>query len=97
MSNTFVWRDGGFFDKRTGKAMILPKREKICAPIVMSDIPEYRSPIDGKLITSRSARREDLKANNCIDARDLPSPTGGKFRNKAFCAKRGLEVSEEYR
>lgn len=93
----FVWRDGGFYEKNTGKRMIVPTREGLALPSVMSDIPEYRSPIDGKLITSRSQRREDLKANNCVDARDFPSPTGGKFRNKAFCEKRGLQVSEEYR
>lgn len=93
----YVWRDGSFFDKRTGKEMILPKRERITTPFVLSDIPEYRSPIDGKLITSRSQRREDLKVNNCIDARELPSPTGGKFRNKRFCEKHGLPLSEEYR
>lgn len=93
----YVWRDGSFFDKRTGKEMILPKRERITTPFVLSDIPEYKSPIDGRVIGSRSARREDLKRNNCIDARELPSPTGGKFRNKEFCAKHGLQVSEEYR
>lgn len=93
----FVWKDGGFVDKRSGEAMALPQRGRIVTPFVLSDIPEYRSPIDGKLITSRSQRREDLKANNCIDARELPSPTGGKFRNKRFCEKYGLPLSEEYR
>lgn len=34
-------------------------------PFVMSDIPEYTSPASGKAITSRSARREDLKATGC--------------------------------
>jgi hypothetical protein len=93
----FVWRDGGFYEKRTGKRMILPTRDGLATPSVISDIPEYRSPIDGKLITSRSQRREDLKANNCVDARDFPSPTGGKFRNKRFCERHGLPLSEEYR
>lgn len=93
----FVWRDGAFREKFTGRRMIVPTREGIAAPSVLSDIPEYRSPIDGRVITSRSARREDMLRNNCVDARDFPSPTGGKLRNKAFCAKRGLQVSEEYR
>lgn len=93
----YVWRDGSFFDKRTGKEMILPKRERITTPFVLSDIPEYKSPIDGRVISSRSARRDDLKRHNCVDARDFPSPTGGKFKNKEFCAKHGLPVSEEYR
>nr|DAO70308.1 MAG TPA: hypothetical protein [Caudoviricetes sp.] len=76
--------------------MALPYAGQVCMPSVISDIPEYRSPIDGKAITSRSQRREDLKRNNCVDARDFPSPTNGKIRNKAFAAKRGLKVSEEF-
>ncbi len=92
----YVFRNGAFFDKYTGKAMIVPTREKLCAPTVISDIPAYRSPIDGKLITSRSQRREDLKANGCVEYEPSLSPTKGKFRNKQFCAKRGLQVSEEF-
>lgn len=41
-------------------------RSDLPCPTVRSDIDEYRSPIDGKLITSNSQRREDLKANDCI-------------------------------
>jgi len=70
--------------------MDLPVRDAICLPTIVSDIPEYRSPIDGKLISSRSQRREDLRKNNCVDARDFPSPTQGKFLNKDFCRKHGL-------
>lgn len=73
------------------------RRAPLALPTVMSDIPEYASPIDGRMITSRSARRDDMARNNCVDARDFPSPTGGKIRNKDFAAKRGLQVSEEYR
>lgn len=93
----YVWRDDGFYDRFTGERMEVPARGEIAAPIVVSDIPEYRSPIDGKLITSRSHRREDLARNGCVDARDVPSATGGKFKNRRFCDKRGLQVSEEFR
>lgn len=92
----YVWKSGEFVDKASGEAMALPYAGQVCMPSVISDIPEYRSPIDGKAITSRSQRREDLKRNNCVDARDFPSPTNGKIRNKAFAAKRGLKVSEEF-
>lgn len=94
---SFVWRDGRFVDKKTGEAMHKPYAGQICMPTVISDIPEYRSPVDGRPITSRSERRDDLKRNNCVDARDFPSPTEGKIRNKRFAAKHGLTVSEEYR
>jgi hypothetical protein len=93
----FVWRDGGFYEKHTGKRMILPTRDCLAMPSIMSDIPEYRSPIDGKLITSRSQRREDLKANNCVEWEPSLSPTKGKFRNKRFCEKHNLPLAEEYR
>jgi len=67
-------------------------------PAVISDIPEYRSPIDGKPITSRSERRDDLKRNNCVEWEPSLSPTKGqrKFKNPDFCKKRGLQVAEEF-
>jgi hypothetical protein len=97
MSKRYVWRNGEFVDRSTGERMEKPFAGQIVMPTVISDIPAYASPIDGRMITSRSERREDLKRNNCVDARDFPSPTGGKFKNKRFCEKRGLQVSEELR
>lgn len=73
------------------------RRQPVACPTVISDIPEYRSPIDGRVIGSRSARRDDLKRNNCVEYEPSLSPTKGKLKNKAFCAKRGLQVSEEFR
>lgn len=66
-------------------------------PQVMRDIAEYRSPIDGTAITSRSARRYDLEKNNCREWDAADSPTGGKFRNERFATKHGHKVSEEFR
>lgn len=93
----YVWRNGAFVDKQTGEVMHKPFAGQVCMPTIISDIPEYRSPIDGQPITSRSARREDLKRNNCVEYEPSMSPTKGKIRNKAFAAKRGLQVSEEFR
>lgn len=90
----YVWK-GEWRDRATGEPMEV-RPGPVCSPMVMSDTPEYASPIDGRMITSRSERREDLKRNNCVEAGDVPSPTGGKIRNKAFAAKRGLKVSEEF-
>ncbi len=42
-------------------------RSDLPAPTVRSDIAEYRSPVDGKLITSRSQRRDDLRAHGCVE------------------------------
>lgn len=95
----YLFRDGIFVDRQTGAPMEKPFAGQITMPHVISDIPEYASPIDGRMITSRSERRDDLARNNCVDARDLPGPTGGKakFRNPHFCKKRGISVSEEFR
>jgi hypothetical protein len=97
----FVFRDGQFVDKRTGQPML--SAEEMARPPsvvhVVSDIPDYRSPIDGRPITSRSQRREDLKRNNCVEYEPSLSPTKGKreFRNAEFCKKRGLQVAERFR
>jgi hypothetical protein len=42
-----------------------PFAGQIVMPNVISDIPDYSSPIDGRMITSRSERRDDLKRNIC--------------------------------
>lgn len=100
MGIRYVWRDGGFKSLATGEPL-LTEEEKIgpiSLPMVSPTMPEYASPIDGRIISTRHERREDMKRNNCVEAGDAGvSPTGGKFKNKAFCAKRGFQVSEEYR
>jgi len=99
MGERFVYRNGALVNRVTGEPMLTDAERAgpVATPMVMSDIPTYASPIDGTMITSRSQRREDLARNNCVEAGDMPSPTGGKIRNKAFAAKRGLQVSEEFR
>lgn len=39
----------------------------ISAPFVQVDFPAYQSPTSGKWIQSRTQRREDLKASNCVE------------------------------
>lgn len=34
---------------------------------VMGDTPDYTSPIDGRLISGRKQRREDLRRNHCVE------------------------------
>ena len=69
-------------------------------PTLMRDIDEYLSPIDGKPITSRSHRREDLKANGCVE---WEPGIGTKFKrekgfkNPRFARKHGLPLNEEAR
>jgi len=77
-----------------------PQRADFNAPMVVRDIEPYRSPVDGKLIGSRSTRREDLKANDCVEwepslRHPMHHRTPGKYVNPKFAAKRGLPLREE--
>jgi hypothetical protein len=90
----YVWRDGAFRHPSTNELMPVPERAEVCCPRVMSDIEEYRSPVTGKPITSRSHRRYDLESNGCIEA---PPRKPKGYKNAAFAAKRGLKLSDEAR
>ena len=87
----YVWRDGQFRDRVTGEPMAKPF-PGISMPTVISDIPDYASPIDGRMITSRSARREDLKRNNCVEYEPSLKPKHEKF--EAFEARRERAMKE---
>jgi hypothetical protein len=88
---TYVYRNGRMVDKETGEPMVDPSQPWVPAtPMHIPDIQPYRSPVTGEYISGRRAKRADLERNNCIDANDMPSPTGMKFRNREFAAKRGL-------
>lgn len=91
MRATYVWRDGDFVEKKTGERFTTPDR--IACPQIMRDIPEYTSPIDGKPITSRSWRREDLARNGCVEVEPRRKPRG--FKNERFAKKRGLPLANE--
>jgi hypothetical protein len=95
----YVCRDGIYVNRETGEPMLSAEERArpVSIPHIISDIPEYRSPIDGRLIGSRSERRDDLKRNNCVEYEPSLSPTKGKIRNKRFADKHGLTVSEEFR
>ena len=93
----YVFKDGEFRDPASGDLMPMPERTGICVPHIISDITDYHSPVDGRLVSGRAQRREDLKRNNAVEWEPSLSPTKGKIRNKEFAAKRGLQVSEEFR
>ncbi len=100
MGIRYVWRDGEFRELNSGEPLLTEAEKKgpLSIPMITPTFPAYESPIDGRMITTRHERREDMKRNNCVEAGDAGlSPTGGKLKNKAFCAKRGLQVSEEFR
>jgi hypothetical protein len=89
----YVWRGGRFVDPRTNEPMHIPEGP-VALPQLMRDIPEYRSPIDGKLITSRSQRREDLRASNSIEG---DPPKHKVFRKKSYADANRAEHDPNYR
>lgn len=68
-----------------------------CMPMVINDMAPITSPIDGKLITSRSQLRYELEKHGKRIIEPSESPTQGKIRNAKFAAKRGLKLSDEFR
>lgn len=59
------------------------------APAVQVDIGGYTSPIDGRWIEGKAARREDLKRNNC-------RPWEGMESEKKEAMKRAEIASKDY-
>jgi hypothetical protein len=90
---TYLLRNGALIDKRTGLPMAVADGDAVRCPMVRSDITEYRSPIDGRPITSRSQRREDLERNACVEVDPPPNRSG--YRNPRFALKRGLPLRED--
>ena len=52
-----------FVDRHTGKPMPRPKGNGVTCPAIWSDV-EYMCPVDRKMVTSRSQRREMMKRHN---------------------------------
>lgn len=88
----YVWKRGCWRDKKTGEPMPLPEGNVITAPRILSDIEDYRSPIDGRSVNGRSGQREDLRRNDCVIA--APQEKKG-YRNAKFARKRGLKLRED--
>lgn len=80
---------GVMVDRDTRAPMVDPDAP-LAAPMVLRDTQGYASPIDGKWVEGRRARRYDLEKNNCVDANDLGG-LGGKLKNERFAQKHGLE------
>lgn len=97
----YVFKGGKFVDPATGEPMHVPDRGTLCTPSIVSDIEPYQSPVDGRYVSGRAAKRDDLKRHDCIDANDLPRSSKrapkGEFRNKRFAKKHNLKLAEDAR
>lgn len=87
---TYVFRDGRFYDKRTGEPMET-RGAAIARPYIASDIPAYASPLGDGVVEGRAARREHLKRNGM---RELdPSEHKPVYVNPDFAKRRGKELT----
>ena len=51
-----------------GKSVFVPKGQSMRRlHMVVGDIEDYESPIDGRPVSGRKQRREDLKRNGCVE------------------------------
>lgn len=75
-------------DKDTGERMVQPG-QPLRTPRVFGDYEGYQSPVDGRWIDGRVARREDMARHNCVDANDFAKPR--KLKNERFAKKWGVE------
>ena len=84
----YIWRDGHWVERVTGERLV-PEGQawEPVAPYIVGDIAPYQSPVTGEVISGRAAKRDDLQRHNCVDAGDLPSPTGGKIRSRRILDK----------
>lgn len=83
----YVWRNGAWRDKVTGKPMELPEGDVIASPMVISDLPPYLSPLGTGIIDGRKARREDLARHGCREID--PSEFKPEYYNAKFARKHG--------
>jgi len=79
-------------DKKTGLPMLNQdeRARGLQCPETFGDLPGYHSPIDGRWIEGRRARKYDMESNGCVDGNDFSSGPKG-LKNERFAKKRGLE------
>lgn len=78
--------NGVWINKATGRPMETP--EGVFLPMMRSDTPSYISPVTGKPVDGRAARREDLKRSGSREVD--PSEFKVTYENKKYAdANRG--------
>jgi hypothetical protein len=96
----YVWdrEHNCFVDPATRLAMELPPGDEPVMPTVRSDIQPYKSPVDGRPITSASERRDDLARNGCVPYEPIGNMPKG-VNNPKYAAKYGMThlLTEEAR
>lgn len=57
-------------------------------PLVIGDLPSYQSPIDGRWIDGRAARREDMARNNCRPWEGMAQERKEAARQQSYAEQR---------
>lgn len=75
--------DGSWLNKATGKPM--ETEEGVFLPLIQRDMASYISPVTGKPVDGRRARREDLKRSGCreVDPSEFKPTYESKARAEA--------------
>lgn len=88
------FRTDQLYDKSTGERMRVPRRRGFCRPHLWSDMLEYESPMEeGKIITSRSHRREDMAKHGMVAWEPINNRPRG-YADAKFCKENNLPHSE---
>lgn len=96
---TLRWcRDGDYwYDLESGRIEGTDKvhearhAQRVSGVAIIRDLPAYKSPVDGRVIDGRTARREDMARSGCREV----DPTEHKvqYTNKRFANKNGVEYA----
>lgn len=61
---------------------------------VMPDLPDYESPIDGRVVHGRAGRREDLRRHGCRPWEGREAEAAEAARQRAYDAQRAEQSLE---
>ena len=82
------------WDKKTEKMVEAPTRESFRGVNVMSDLSEYISPVTGKPVDGRTARREDPARSGCREVDPSERDTVAAMRNPEWNPKIEVMTNE---
>jgi hypothetical protein len=98
-----IWKDGQLFAEYVNDELVwlnpnyrAPARSALKAPMVMRDMGEYVSTLDGAHITSRSQHREHMRKHDVIEVgnerlKGMPEPPRTTNRELGEAIKRRID------
>lgn len=68
---------------------------KPMAPAIFGDLPDYTSPVDGRVVSGRKQRRDDLRRNGCRPYEGFEQEQKEANRHRAYMDKKADERISE--